>query len=88
MNNFIITVIINHLAADYRIVQSGSKFKAVLLQSYLANCVPCQMVFWKGRGEWKTHHPLSQYVIDQFGTSIENYLEEAEIKTWKKSTAA
>lgn len=88
MNAFITTVIINNLAADYRLFQSGSKFKAVLMQSYLANCVPCQMVFWKERGVWKTHHPLTQYVIDQFGNSIENHLTEMEMKGWKKSTAA
>lgn len=88
MNAFITTVIINHLAADYRIFQSGSKFKAVLMQTYLANCVPCQMSFWKERGIWKTHHPLTQYVIDQFGSSIENQLAEVELKDFKKSKAA
>ena len=88
MNAFITTAIINHLAADYRVFKSGSKFKAVLMQTYLANCVPCQMSFWKERGIWKTHHPLTQYVIDQFGSSIENQLAEVALKDFKKPKAA
>lgn len=88
MNAFITTVIINNLAADYRIVPSGRKFKAVLMQSYLGNCVPCQLSLWKERGVWKTHHPLTQYVLDQFANSITSYLEECEMKDWKRPTAA
>ncbi len=88
MNAFITTVVINNLAADYRIIQNGRKFKAVLMQTYLGNCVPCQMAFWKERGNWKTHHPLTQYVLNQFGSSIDNYLEELELKLFKKSNAA
>src|SRR5574337_752048 len=74
MNTFITTVIINNLAADYRILPSGRKFKAVLMQTYLANCVPCQLSLWKERGIWKTHHPLTEYVLNQFGSSIDNHL--------------
>ncbi|MGZ3846351.1 MAG: hypothetical protein ACXVLT_05265 [Flavisolibacter sp.] len=88
MNAFITTVIINNLAADYRIIPSGRKFKAVLMQSYLGNCVPCQLSLWKERGAWKTHHPLTQYVLEQFGNSINNFLEECEMKDWKRPTAA
>ena len=88
MNAFITTVIINNLAADYRIVPSGRKFKAVLMQTYLANCLPCQISFWKERGEWKTYHPLSQHVLYQFGSRIDDYLEEVEINGMKKSSAA
>lgn len=88
MNAFITTVIINNLAADYRIFQSGTKFKAVLMQTYLGNCVPCQLDFWKQRGIWKTHHPLTQHVLDQFGSSIDDHLEDLEIKGLKNSTAA
>jgi hypothetical protein len=88
MNALITTVIINNLAADYRIIPSGRKFKAVLMQTYLANCVPCQLSIWKERGTWRTHHPLTQHVLNQFGTSIDNYLEECEMREWKKSTAA
>jgi hypothetical protein len=88
MNAFITTVIINNLAADYRIFPSGRKFKAVLMQTYLGNCVPCQVAFWKERGVWKTHHPLTQHVIYQFGSNIDNHLEELEMKDLKKSHAA
>jgi hypothetical protein len=87
MNAFITTVIINNLAADYRIFPTGRKFKAVLLQTYLGNCVPCQLAFWKERGIWKTHHPLTQHVINQFGGSIDNHLEESEMKGLKNSIA-
>lgn len=85
MNAFISTVIINNLAADYQIFQNGRKFKAVLMQTYLGNCVPCQLAFWKERGEWKTHHPLSQHVIGQFASNIENHLEESELKKLRNS---
>lgn len=87
MNAFITTVIINNLAADYRIFQSGTKFKAILMQTYLGNCVPCQLAFWKQRGVWKTHHPLTQHVICQFGSNIDNHMEELEMKDLKKSSA-
>lgn len=88
MNAFITTVVINNLAADYRIIQNGRKFKAVLMQTYLGNCVPCQIAFWKERGNWKTHHPLTQHVLNQFACSIDNHLEELEMKDFKKSNAA
>jgi hypothetical protein len=88
MNAFITTVIINNLAADYRIFPTGRKFKAVLMQTYLANCIPCQLNFWKERGTWKTHHPLTQHVLNQFGNSIDSHLAELEMKEFKKSTAA
>lgn len=88
MNTFFTTVIINNLAADYRIIPSGRKFKAILMQTYLGNCVPCQLAFWKERGVWKTHHPLTQHVISQFGSSIDNYLEELELKNLKNSRVA
>lgn len=88
MNAFITTVVINNLAADYRIFQKGSKFKAVLMQTYLGNCVPCQLDFWKERGTWRTHHPLTQHVINQFGSNIDHQLEAPEMTNFKKSTAA
>lgn len=88
MNSFITTVIINNLAADYRIIPSGRKFKAVLMQTYLANCVPCQLALWKERGIWKTHHPLTQHVLNQFGSSIDNYIEESELNNLRNSKVA
>lgn len=88
MNAFFTTVIINNLAADYRIVPSGRKFKAVLMQTYLANCVPCQLALWKERGVWKTHHPLTQNEVYQFGSSIDNHLEELEVENLRNSPAA
>jgi len=88
MNAFITTVIINNLAADYRIISNGRKFKAVLMQTYLGNCVPCQLAFWKERNVWRTHHPLTQHVIQQFGDSIDNHLAELEMEGSRNSTAA
>ena len=88
MNTFITTVVINNLAADYRIFPSGRKFKAVLMQPYLGNCVPCQLAFWKERGLWKTHHPLTQYVLDQFANSIDNHWEEMEVNNLRHSRVA
>jgi hypothetical protein len=78
----------NNLAADYRIFGIGKKFKAVLLQTYLANCLPCQLVFWKEKGIWKTHHPLTQDLISQFGNSIDSHLTAPEMEDLKKSAAA
>jgi len=88
MNAFITTVIINNLAADYRVFGIGRKFKAVLMQTYLANCLPCQLTFWKERGTWKTHHPLTQHVISQFGSSIDDQLTAVEMENLKDSSAA
>jgi hypothetical protein len=88
MNAFITTVMINNLAADYEIFQIGKKFKATLMQTYLANCLPCQLTFWKENGEWKTRHPLTQHAIYQFGNSIDNHITGLEVAKLKKSTAA
>jgi hypothetical protein len=88
MNAFITTVVINNLAADYRLFGTGRKFKAVLMQTYLANCLPCQLTFWKERGIWKTHHPLSQHVISQFGSSIDDHLTALELENLKNSSVA
>lgn len=86
MNAFITTVMINDLAADYKVFAIGKKFKAILMQAYLGNCLPCQVEFWKDKGNWKTHHPLSEAVINQFGNLIDGHLD-AE-KNLKNSTAA
>ena len=67
---------------------AGRKFKAVLMQTYLANCVPCQLALWKERGVWKTHHPLTQHEVYQFGSSIDNHLEELEVENLRNSPAA
>jgi len=88
MNSFVTTVMVNNLAADYEIFQTGKKFKAVLMQTYLGNCVPCQITFWKEKGIWKTHHPLSQHAIYQFGNSIDNHLTDLEVKDLKRKFVA
>ena len=88
MNAFITTVMVNNLAADYRIFQIGKKFKAVLMQTYLANCLPCQLIFWKEKGVWKTHHPLTSQAIYQFGSSIDNQMTIQEVENFNNSAAA
>jgi hypothetical protein len=88
MKAFITTVMMNNLAADYEIFRIGKKFKAVLMQTYLANCLPCQLTFWKDKGEWKTHHPLTQHVIYQFGSCIDNHITAIEVENLKSSAAA
>lgn len=88
MNAFISTVMVNNLAADYEIFPFGKKFKAVLMQTYLGNCLPCQLTFWKEKGVWKTYHPLTQHEIYQFGTVIDNYLTAEEVKSLKNAVAA
>jgi len=87
MKAFVTTVMINNLAADYQIVQSGKKFKAILMQTYLANCLPCQLIFWKEKGEWKTRHPLTQHAIYQFGNSIDNHLTGQPVEKLKDPSA-
>lgn len=88
MNAFITTVMLNNLAADYEIVRAGKKFKAVLMQTGLANCLPCQLTFWKEKGEWKTHHPLTQHAIYQFGNHIDNHLTALEVQSLKNTALA
>jgi hypothetical protein len=88
MNAFITTVMINNLAADYQIFRIGKKFKAMLMQTYLGNCIPCQLDFWKDNGVWKTYHPLTSHVIQQFGNYIDNHLIKQEFESFEKPTAA
>jgi len=88
MKAFITTVMINNLAADYEIFAFGKKFKAVLMQSYLGNCLPCQLTFWKEKGAWKTYHPLTQHEIYLFGAAIDNHLTTEEVKNLKNAAAA
>jgi hypothetical protein len=78
MNNFITTVMINNLAADYQVFRMGKKFKAMLVEKHLANHIPTQLDFWKEKGEWKTYHPLTQHVIGQFGNYIDYYYDALE----------
>jgi hypothetical protein len=76
MNAFVTTVMINNLAVDYEILETGKKFKAKLRQCHLANCLPCQMEFWKEKGVWKTHHPLTRSEIDSIGCVIDQHLSD------------
>jgi hypothetical protein len=78
MNNFITTVMINNLAADYQVFRMGKKFKAMLVEKHLANYIPTQLDFWKEKGQWKTYHPLTQHVIGQFGNYIDYYYDALE----------
>jgi len=78
MNNFITTVMINNLAADYHVFRIGKKFKAMLIEKHLANYIPCQLDFWKENGQWRTHHPLTSHVIGQFGNYIDYHLDALE----------
>lgn len=88
MNTFITTVIVNNITADYEIFSTGKKFKAVLMETSLSNCVPYQLTFWKENGEWKTHHLLNQHVIYQFGSNIDNHLTALELANLKSLVAA
>jgi hypothetical protein len=88
MNAFVTTVMINNLAVDYEIFATGKKFKAKLMQSYLGNCLPCQMEFWKEKGVWKTYHPLTRTEIDAFGYVIDQHLAEQGVDSLKNPAAA
>jgi hypothetical protein len=88
MNPFITQVMINNFTADYQIFLIGKKFKAMLMQTYLGNCIPCQLDFWKENGVWRTHHPLTQHVIYQFGTNIDNHLTALAVQKVKTSSVA
>jgi hypothetical protein len=55
----------------------------MLVQEYLGNYIPTQLDFWKENGEWRSHHPLTQHDIYQFGTYIENHLIELELEHLK-----
>ncbi len=78
MNDFITTVMINNLAADYHIFRIGRKFKAMLVEKHLAKQIPYQLDFWKDNGQWRTHHPLSAQVINQFGNYIDHHIQALE----------
>ena len=78
MNNFITTVMINNLAADYHVFRIGRKFKAMLVEKHLGKYIPCQLDFWKENGQWRTHHPLTAQVISQFGNYIDHHINALE----------
>ena len=78
MNNFITTVMINNLAADYHIFRIGRKFKAMLVEKHLGKYIPGQLDFWKENGQWRTHHPLVAQVVSQFGNYIDHHIEALE----------
>jgi hypothetical protein len=88
MNVFSSTILLNNQAVQYQIFPFGKKFKAVLMESKLVNCLPSQITFWKEQGEWKTYHSITEQVILQFGSSIDNYLMTAGAGLLKDSAVA
>ena len=88
MNVFSSTILLNNQAVQYQIFPLGKKFKAILIESKLVNCLPSQLTFWKEQGEWKTYHPITEQVILQFGSSIDNYLIAAGVGKTKDSAVA
>jgi len=88
MNAFIVTVMVNNLAADYEIFPIGQKFKAILQQTLLGDRLPGQISFWKENGQWKTSHDLTQHAVYQFGIRIDNHLTSLAVNELKKLVAA
>lgn len=87
MNTFTATITINGLTVDYEIFLIGKKFKALLIQKYLARYIPYQLDFWKEKEVWKSYHPLEQEVILQFGTIIENELKTQKLNDPGRASA-
>ena len=88
MQAFVTTILVDSYTVEYQIFPFGKKFKALLMQSKLVNCLPCQLTFWKENGEWKTYHPLTKQVIAEFGNSIDNYMTGIAVKNPKNSAVA
>ena len=88
MNAFIATVTINGLTVDYQIFLIGKKFKAILKQTHFAKYIPYQLDFWREKEVWKSHHPLAQQVIDQFGSIINNQLRAQKVQNSENPSAA
>lgn len=88
MNAFTASVTLDGLNIDYEVFFICKKFKAILKQKHLAKYVPYQLDFWKEKGTWKSYHPLTQQVINQFGTIIDDHLELEKEQNLGKSSAA
>ena len=88
MHAFITTILVANHNVEYQIFPIGKKFKALLMQTKLVNCLPCQLTFWKENGEWKTYHPLTKQVITEFGNSIDNYIMNITVQNPKNSAVA
>ncbi|HWI93629.1 MAG TPA: hypothetical protein VNT20_20250 [Flavisolibacter sp.] len=88
MNAFIASVTFDGLTIDYEVFFICKKFKAILKQKHFAKYVPYQLDFWKDKGIWKSYHPLTQQVINQFGSIIDNHLELKKKQNLGKSSTA
>ena len=88
MNNFIATVNYNGLIVDYEVFAIGKKFKGILKQKQFGKYIPCQLDFWKEKGIWKSYHPLTQEMIDQFGRLIDNNFQTQKAKDLENPPAA
>ena len=88
MNNFIATVNYNGLIVDYEVFPIGKKFKGLLKQKQFSKYIPGQLDFWKEKGIWKSYHPLSQEMIDQFGKLIDHNLQPQKAKGFENPPAA
>ena len=88
MQAFITKILVDNHIVEYQIFPIGKKFKALLMQSKLVNCLPCQLTFWKENGDWKTYHPLTKQVITEFGNSIDSYMMGVAVENPKKSAVA
>ena len=88
MNMFSSTILLDSQTVHYHIFQLGQKFKAVMVEAKLVNRLPTQLTFWKENGEWKTYYPISEQVIQQFGSSIDHYLNTGASEQLKNSAVA
>jgi hypothetical protein len=79
---------INGVTANYEVFPICKKFKAILKQTELAKYIPYQLDFWKEKEVWKSYHPLSQEVINQFGNYIDHHLKPEKADNSKKSSVA
>ena len=87
MNAFLSQILIQNTLAEYEIYKRGHKYKALLVADEYSSHLPLELSFWKEAGQWKTNHMLTDHVLYQFSSHIENHLLSSSLTELRVAAA-
>ena len=87
MNAFLSQILIQNTLAEYEIFKRGQKYKALLVLNDSTSHLPLELTFWKESGQWKTGQMLSDHVLSQFSSHIENHVLSNSLSELKVAAA-
>ena len=87
MNSFFSQILIQNTLAEYEISKRGHKYKATLVLNKATSHLPLELTFWRDSGQWKTSQMLSEHVLYQFSSHIENQVLTNSISELKIAAA-